>query len=144
MIKWLIILHVLGATIWIGGHLLLSLCYLPASLKMKDPLIIAAYEKKYEAIGFPALLIQLITGIWMAVSYYHVPLFSFTTAIEKAITLKLIFLFVTILLAMNVRFFIFPKLRSDNLWLLAAHIIAVTLISIFMLYLGVSIRFGGI
>jgi uncharacterized membrane protein len=144
MFKWLLILHVLTACIWIGGHLLLSLRYLPEALKKRNPDIIKAFEKKYEIVGLPSLLLQVITGVWMAISYYQVNLFSFANPIENIVTIKLMLLLLTILLAIHVRFFIFPKLNADNLWWLALHIIAVTFISIVMLYLGVSIRFGGI
>ena len=77
MFKWLLILHVLTACIWIGGHLLLSLRYLPEALQKRNPDIIKAFEKKYEIVGLPSLLLQVITGVWMAISYYHVNLFSF-------------------------------------------------------------------
>jgi len=144
MLKWLIIFHVLGATIWVGGHLLLCVRYLPEALKKKDPEIIKAFEERYEIIGLPSLLVQVITGIWMALSVYHVNLFGFSNPIETAISIKLILLLVIVLLALDVRIFIFPRVTKDNLWWLASHIIAVTIISIIFLYLGVSIRFGGI
>lgn len=137
-------LHVLGAVIWIGGHLILCLRYLPESLKTKNPEIIRAFEKRYEIIGFPSLLLQVITGIWMALSYYNVTLFSFSNSLQTAVSLKLILLALIIFIAVRVRIFVFPKLTENNIWGLAWHIIAVTVISIAWLYLGVSIRFGGI
>lgn len=144
MLKWLIIFHVLGATIWVGGHLLLCVRYLPEALKNKDPEIIKAFEKRYEIIGLPSLLIQVITGIWMAISVYHVNLFGFSNPIETAVSIKLILLLIIVLLAIDVRLFIFPRVTKDNLWLLASHIIAVTIISVLFLYYGVTIRLGGI
>ena len=144
MFKWLIILHVLGASIWIGGNLLLCLRYLPEALKKKDPEIIKAFEIKYELIGMPSLLVQVITGIWMAISVYHVNLFGFLNLIETAVPVKVILLVVIVLLAVNVRVFIFPRVTPKNLWLLASHIIAVTIISILFLYFGISIRFAGV
>lgn len=144
MFKWLIILHVLGANVWIGGHLILSLRYLPEAIRNKNPEIIKSFEKKYEIIGLPSLIIQVITGVWMAISYYKVSLFGFANSIESLVSIKLFLLLLTILLAVHVRFFIFPKLNANNLWWLGLHIIAVTIISIAMLYLGVSVRFGGV
>ncbi|MBI2281112.1 MAG: copper resistance protein CopD [Bacteroidetes bacterium] len=144
MFKWLIIIHVLGATIWVGGHLLLCLRYLPEALKKKDPEIIKAFEKKYEIIGMPSLLLQVITGIWMALSVYGVNLFGFSNPVEVAVSIKLILLLIIVLLALDVRIFIFPRLTSKNLWLLAIHIIAVTVISLLFLYYGIVIRFGGV
>lgn len=117
MFKWLIIAHVLGAAIWIGDHLLLCLRYLLEALKKKDPEIIKAFEKKYEIIGMPSLLLQVITGIWMALSVYGVNLFGFSNPVEIAVSIKLILLLIIVLLALDVRIFIFPRLTSKNLWL---------------------------
>ncbi len=142
--KWLLIGHLIGAAIWIGGHLLLCVRYLPEAIRLKNPEIITQFEKKYEIIGLPALVVQVITGIWMAVAYYNVTLLSFATAMESAVSIKLILLFITVLLAMHVRFFVFPKLTAKNLWFLAWHIIAVTCIGLLLLYFGISIRFGGL
>lgn len=144
MLKWGIILHVLGATIWIGGHLLLCIRYLPEAISKKDPSIIKAFEKKYEILGIPSLLIQVITGIWIAVSFYHVKLFGFANPVETAVSIKLILLLMIVVLALHARLFIFPNLNKNKIWLLAWHIIAVTLISVMLLYFGISIRFGGI
>ncbi|MEO7088097.1 MAG: copper resistance protein CopD [Bacteroidia bacterium] len=134
----------MGATIWIGGHLLLCIRYLPEALKRKDPEIIKAFEKKYEIIGLPSLLLQVVTGVWMSISVYHVTLFSFSNPIETAISIKLFLLLLIVLLAIDVRVFIFPRVTKNNLWWLGSHIIAVTVISILFLYFGVSIRFGGV
>lgn len=144
MLKWLVIFHVLGATIWIGGHLLLCVRYLPEALKNKDPEIIKAFEKKYEIIGLPSLLIQVVTGIWMAISVYHVNLFGFANPIETAVSIKLILLVVIILLALEVRLIILPRITKENLWWLASHIVAVTFVSVLFLYYGVTIRLGGV
>ena len=140
----MLLIHVAGATVWVGGHLLLSLRYLPEALRLGNPDIIKTFEKKYEAIGMPALLLQVVTGLYISLQQYQVSLFGLNNGVEKAVTLKLSLLLITVLLALNVRFFIFPKLSADNLKWLAFHIVLVTLISLIMLFLGVSIRFGGI
>lgn len=141
--KWLLILHVLGAAVWVGGHLILCFRFLPESLRKKDPGIITAFEKKYEAIGMPSLLVQVITGVWMAL-LYNPRLIGFANGIETIISLKLILLATIVLLAAHVKLVIIPKLSAEKLRLLATHIIAVTAISVIMLYLGVSVRFGGV
>lgn len=65
----LLVLHLIGATIWVGGHLILAMGILPEVLKKKDPQILLNFEKKYEKIGMPALLVMVITGIWMSVQF---------------------------------------------------------------------------
>ena len=72
LLKWLVLMHVLGATVWVGGHLILSIGFLPIALKRKDIMIIKNFEHHYERVGIPALLIQVVSGIWMAMLYVPV------------------------------------------------------------------------
>lgn len=141
-----LLLHIISATVWVGGHILLCLRILPEALKAKDPSIVLQFEKRYEIIGIPSLLIQVITGVFLAYRY-NVTIdkwFSFSNSIEKAVSLKLILLLLTIVLAVHARFFIIPRLRPGNLNMLAWHIILVTLIGITMLVIGYSFRIGGL
>jgi uncharacterized membrane protein len=59
----LIVLHVLGATIWTGGHLVLVTGFLPAALRDRDPNVLSQVESRYERVGMPALVVQVITGV---------------------------------------------------------------------------------
>ncbi len=53
---WLILFfHVMGATIWTGGHLALSFVVLPRALKARDPKVLTDFENGFEKIGMPAL-----------------------------------------------------------------------------------------
>ena len=65
----ILILHLIAATIWVGGHLVLAIGYLPKALKRKDFSYIGNFEKTYEPIGMPSLAILVITGILMAYDY---------------------------------------------------------------------------
>lgn len=142
----LIVIHLLAATIWIGGHLILCLRYLPQALKEHDPNIIRNFESKYEPLGLPALLLLVITGVMLAYRYDVTVShwFSFSSAIETSVSIKLLLLFSTLLLAIHARIFIIPKLNKDSLNLMAAHIILITIIAVLMLIVGSTIRFGGI
>ncbi|MBF3283866.1 copper transporter, partial [Pseudomonas aeruginosa] len=53
--RTLLFLHLLGAAIWVGGHLVLALGILPGALRRRDPQAIRAFEQVYERIGIPAL-----------------------------------------------------------------------------------------
>ncbi len=141
-----LILHLIAACVWVGGHLILLIRFLPQALKNNSPEIIISFEKKYEIIGIPSLLIQIVTGILMAY-HYNVGInkwFKFESQIENVISIKLILLFITFLLAFHARIFIIPKLNKDNLKQLAWHILLINLVAIAMLVLGSFIRFGGI
>ncbi len=141
----LLIIHLLAATIWIGGHLVLCIGYMPKALKYKDPSVITNFEKSYEKIGLPALLLLVITGILLSYNY-NVKVsdwFSFKTSIEKVISAKLTLLLCTLALAIHARLFIIPKLSVKSLPLMGIHIIAITLIGVAMMVIGTFVRFGG-
>ena len=55
----ILILHLIAATIWVGGHLVLAIGYLPKALKHKDFSYIGNFEKTYEPIGMPSLATTL-------------------------------------------------------------------------------------
>ena len=146
MHHFLIIIHLLAATIWVGGHLLLSIRYLPKALKEKSTSPITNFEKQYEILGLPALLVLVVTGIALAYRY-NVNIqhwFSFSSPVEKVVSIKLMLLLLTLVLAIHARLFIIPKLSVEKLPLMAFHIILITLVGISMMILGTYVRFGGI
>lgn len=140
----LLLLHVLAATVWTGGHLVLALTVLPRVLKEKAPRELLRFESAYERIGIPALVIQVVTGLWMA--YRMVPdvgqWFAFQNPLSRLIGFKLILLTITIAFAIDARLRIIPKLSEQNLTALAWHIIPVTLVSVLFVVVGVSFRTG--
>lgn len=145
MYKYILLLHILGATIWTGGHLILSILILPKALKSRSVEIITNFEGPYEKIGIPALIIQVITGIYLAYSMLpDVSLwFSFIPGVPVFVSYKLILLLLTIILATDARLRIIPNLSEKNLTSLAWHIIPVTIISVLFVLVGVSFRTGG-
>ena len=102
----LLLLHLLAATVWTGGHLVLALTILPRVLKEKSPSDLLRFESAYERIGIPALLIQVVTGCWLA--YGMLPdvgaWFNFDNPVSRLITFKLSLLLITLLLAVDARF----------------------------------------
>lgn len=140
-----LIIHLLAATIWIGGHLILLLRYVPKSIKNKSINEINLFRKNFEPIGIPSLLLLLITGIIMAYDY-DVSVdkwFSFESSVEKIVSLKLILFFCTILLAFTAAKFLFPKLQNKHSYIVWIFIFLVTSIAVTMLILGSLIRIGG-
>lgn len=141
-----LILHLLGACVWVGGHLLLLIRYLPKAIKENESDIVKAFEKKFEPLGLPALLLQIITGILLAY-HYNVRIenwFSFSYGIEKVVSIKLLLLLCTLVLAGHARIFIIPKLNNGNLMQLGIHILLINIIAITVLVMGTFIRVGGI
>jgi len=146
MYQLLLVLHVLGATVWVGGHLVLSLAILPRALRERKPSIILDFESGYERIGIPALLVQLLTGLWLA--HHWVPgvadWFSPSTPQARLILVKLALLAATIVLGAHARLRLIPRLSGENLPLLGYHVITVTLLGVAFLVVGVAFRTGGI
>ena len=144
----LLVLHLIAATIWVGGHLVLAIGYLPKALKHKDFSYIGNFEMTYEPIGMPSLAVLIITGILMAYDYNagFSSWFSFATPIERVVSLKLTFLLTTVCFAISAQTRVLPKLRKGQLNKLpemAVHIICVTLIGVLMVILGSLVRIGG-
>jgi hypothetical protein len=140
--KWLILFHVLGAAVWAGGHLILSIGFLPKALKYKDLSIIDNFEKHYERVGIPALLIQIITGVWMALIYVPFNEWgSLATKHHLYLWVKFGLLLATIGFAIHARLFIIPKLTIEKLPSLAFHIVMATMLAVMFVITGLSFRF---
>ena len=141
--KILLILHTLGACIWVGGHLILAITILPKALKLKDPEIISTFESMFERIGIPSLIIQVVTGLRLAMIFMPMgDWFDFSNSISTLISIKIILLLLTVMLAIHARFFIIPNLDADKLPMLGWHIAGVTIIAVLMLLTGLNFRMG--
>ncbi|WP_406611171.1 copper resistance protein CopD [Agarivorans sp. JK6] len=138
----LLLAHLIAATIWTGGHIVLCLVILPKVLRAKSPEMLLDFEQAFEKVGMPALIIQVITGLLLA--YHWLPdvslWFSMSNPISHGIAGKLILLALTFGLALDAKLRVLPKLSSNNLWDMALHIIAVTLLSVGFVALGLSFR----
>ncbi|HEX9728438.1 MAG TPA: CopD family protein [Gemmatimonadales bacterium] len=146
MFTLVLFLHVLGASVWAGGHLVLSITILPRALRARDPAIITAFEDGFEKLGIPALLIQVVTGFLLAQRLLpnHAQWFSFDGPVATHIGIKFILLLLTIMLAVHARVRLIPKLDAHTLPALAAHIVAVTVLAVLFLLVGIGFRTGGI
>jgi putative copper export protein len=144
--RLLVVLHLLGASVWVGGHLVLSLVVLPRALRVRDTSIVREFESGYERIGLPALALQVLTGVWLAVHW--VPDIRGWLAPASLhgwlVLVKLGLLAATLALAAHARFRLVPSLDTGGLSDLAYHIVGVTLLGVAMLITGVAIRTGGV
>ncbi|MRI31945.1 copper resistance protein CopD [Endozoicomonas sp. OPT23] len=137
-------LHILAATVWTGGHLVLACGILPGVLKNRDIEFLQRFENAFEKIGIPALIIQVLTGLHLA--FRMLPdtsmWFDFNNPISRIVSIKVILLLTTIAFALDARLRIIPKLSQDNVVSLTWHIIPVTIISVLFVLAGVSFRTG--
>ncbi|ALF60845.1 CopD family protein [Psychrobacter urativorans] len=144
MINYVLIMHLLGATIWTGGHLILSLVILPKTLSTRNLDMLLQFEQNFEKVGIPALVVQVLTGLWMA--HRLIPdfgaWFAFDNDISKLITLKISLLVATILVALHARFRVIPTLSASTLNAFSINIILITLLSVSFVIVGTLFRTG--
>lgn len=139
-------LHLIAATVWTGGHIVLLGAVLVPALKNRDHRRITDFEQYFEKIGIPALVLLVLTGLWLA--FQQLPdiswWFSLRSVASKTITVKLTLLAATVVLALHARLKIIPRLSAESLGNLAIHITLVTAISVLFALTGLMHRFGGI
>ncbi len=144
MYGFLLFLHILAATVWTGGHLVLATVVLPKVLQERSAAELLRFESRFERIGIPALLIQVATGLWLA--YRLLPdigqWFEFENPVARPIAAKLLLLLVTIVLAADARLRLIPRLNDDRLTAMAWHIVPVTIVSVLFVAAGVAFRTG--
>ena len=122
----------------------MSLAVLPRVLKENSPERLLEFESAFERIGKPAMLVQIITGLLLA--HRLLPdvylWLDWSNPVSRVVGMKLMLLALTILLAADAKLRVLPKLSNKNLWDMAAHIIAVTLLSVLFVIVGVSFKTG--
>lgn len=140
----MLLLHILAATIWTGGHLVLAIAILPRVLRERSPARLREFESAYERVGIPALVVQVATGLWLA--HRMVPelsrWFAFGDPVATLVGVKLLLLAATVAFALDARLRLIPELSEKNLTALAWHIVPVTLVSVLFVVVGVSFRTG--
>lgn len=137
-------LHILGATVWAGGHLVLAVTVLPDALRQHRAATVSEFEQRFERIGLPALAMQIVTGLWLAEHLLGPPDNWFDgNSVARTIQVKLGLLAITVGLAIHARFRVIPRLSDATLTTLARHIRIVTLAAVLLVLAGASIRFGG-
>ncbi len=145
MYQTLLVLHVLGATVWTGGHLVLTLGFLPGAVKTRDVTALQAFEARFERIGIPALVVQVLTGLELARRYLPPSEWlSFDGLLARHVGVKLVLLAVTLGLALHARLRLVPKLDGSNVRALAVHVVLITLVSVLFVVVGIGFRTGGV
>jgi putative copper export protein len=142
----LLALHLLGAAVWTGGHLVLALCILPGVLARRDVGALRAFEARYERLGLPALVLQAVTGLWLAARLLPDPAdwLDLSDPLGRTILLKLVLLAATGLLGVQARLVLLPRLTPERLPRFAAQVAGVTVIGVAFVLVGASFRFGGV
>ena len=145
MYTTILFLHIVSATIWTGGHLVLAIAILPRALKHRAPRTLQQFEAWYEPLGMPAFGLQILTGLWLAWRYLPdvKAWVSFSSPFATLIACKLILVILSLLLALDARLRVIPALSPQTLPSLAWHILAITLLAVLFVGVGVGFRVGG-
>lgn len=140
----LLLLHILGATVWTGGHLVLATTVLPRALKAKRASVLTDFEQGYERLGLPALAVQIVTGLWLAHRLLGNPArWLDANPLARVVQVKLLCLAGTVALAIHAKTRVIPRLNDGNLPVMAWHIAGVTVFSVLFVLAGASARLGG-
>ena len=144
MYDLILLLHLLGATVWTGGHLVLAVAVLPRVLRTGDLEYLKTFESGFEKLGIPALIVQITSGIYLGNRMVQggAGWFDFSDPVSKVVAYKILLLLATAALALDARLRIIPNLSERNLVSLAYHIIPVSIISVLFVVVGASFRSG--
>lgn len=146
MYKYILLLHVLGATVWTGGHIVLACSVLPRAMRERSCEALLQFETGFEKLGLPALVIQALSGLWLLSLRLpsHSDWLSLETPDARLGAAKIVLLLATVALAVNARLRVIPHLDAGRLPVLAWHIAGVTLMSVLFVAVGVAFRTGGV
>lgn len=140
---WVLITHVLAATIWTGGHLILAIGILPGALRDRSITAIETFESKYERVGIAALFIQIVSGFCLAKTLAPPSTwFAFDNPVTQLVGIKLALLAATVIFALDARLRLIPNLTVDKIVDLGWHILGITVLSVAFVVVGVGYRVG--
>lgn len=140
----LITLHILGASIWIGGMLILALGVLPKAKKTNDATLIKNFESSFHILGMIALTVQLLTGFRMAMIYAGSMgnLFDFDNHAAVLFIWKLVLILITMGVFVVFKKKTLSKLTNENISSASSMIWILTLLAIALLILGLGFSRG--
>ncbi len=147
MMKIALFLHLIGASIWVGGHLYLLIRLMPRFVRDQDVAGFLKFEKSYEPLGMTALAVQIATGLYMMNAI--VPAATWLTPmgyLTALIHAKLTWLVLTIITALHARFRVVAKLEQgkftdSTLKVMAIHVGLICLWSLCFVATGMAFRF---
>ena len=138
------LIHVLAASVWIGGHIVILVGYVPRLLASGSFRELEAFERVYEKIGLPSLVIAALTGIYMALKISSPSEWLSTREPGVLVAVKILLVAATVALALDARMRIIRQYRATgriNKWDMALHIAGVTLIAVLFAVVGWMIRY---
>ncbi|MCA9286018.1 MAG: hypothetical protein KDA22_12415 [Phycisphaerales bacterium] len=144
--KLLVMLHVLGACIWIGGSIALVSIVLPPAMRERRAEPVVAFERRFGWLGLGALTAQLLTGTWLGLVHLGDlrTIFAEPKATTHLVLTKLVLALVVFGWGGYEYHIMALRLKADGLRRFNAHAWTTVALSVLLLVLGVAIRTGGL
>ncbi|MEZ6172046.1 MAG: hypothetical protein R3B58_03630 [Phycisphaerales bacterium] len=117
--KLMVITHLMGSALWIGGHMVLLFAIIPYAFRTRSTDAVVQFERQFGPIGLAALGIQVVSGLWLA----HHWIGSFSKIIAeptmhtRMIAAKMVVLILTICVAAFTQHRVVSRLSEKNLQL---------------------------
>lgn len=113
-------------------------------LRSRSASMLLDFERRYEALGMSALVVQVVTGPWLAARLVPVGMWLSTgNPYSRLVMTKLACLALTAMFAIDARFRVLPRLRDENVTSMVPHIVSVTTLGVIFVIAGVGFRVGG-
>lgn len=144
--RYLVMAHLLGASAWIGGHLVLLGVVLPGARRAGSVAGVLEFEHRFGRIGLLALVVQVASGALLATRWIDDwrTIFSAPTPAGHLIIAKIVLLALIMALARHATRRVLPALTATTLGRFAFHAWVVTALSVLLLVCGVGVRTGGL
>jgi putative copper export protein len=142
--RFIALLHVLAASVWVGGHIVLVAAVLPGALRHGDPQRVREFEQGYGRVGLAALALLVASGFWLAsqVVTDWSAILSSPSPEGRLVAVKIGLLIATAIVAAHGHRRVLPKLAAGHLRPFAVHAWLATALAVLMLVVGVALRFG--
>lgn len=144
----LLLAHVLGASVWFGGLMVLSFSVLPKAKRAQDPAGIATFMRHFLRLGYPALVLQILTGPMMATRLVKDMglWFAWENGTQDHIGSKLIMFPIIAIIAIQMQRKVLPRLEAGEgaaIKSAAKYGHTLTFLSFLMLLMGISLHTYG-
>lgn len=142
----LVVLHILGAAIWVGSLVSVLLGSIPHARKTGDLSALKHVGKIVVGrLGLVALVLQILTGVRLATKWIvWSAIFSTPSGPGHLILAKIVLLFVVLAIGGHIYHRTLPGLSREKLGTFTALNWVVLLLSLLIVIAGVGVRSGGL
>lgn len=137
--KFLVLFHVLGASIWIGGFLVAALGIVPKARKAQDVSLVVDYLNAFKIPSHIGITIQLLTGLRLAMFYMGE---GGPVGTAGSIIGAKLFLIIAIVIVMIAAKKTGITSEETTLSKVSGYVYIMALISVTMMVLGLNFKLG--